>query len=97
MACVVRASLFALCLSSVAVAASQSGTSVVPPGDVDASLLSRVDALAAGEADAGLLSGVIVVARGDRVLYSARTVSPAGSCARRRRRPLASVSGRLPS
>lgn len=68
MACVVRAFLFALCLSSVAVAASQSGTSVVPPGDVDASVLSRIDALAAAEADAGLLSGVIVVAQGDRIL-----------------------------
>jgi CubicO group peptidase (beta-lactamase class C family) len=68
MAYVARAFLFALCLSVVAVAAPQSGTSVHPPGDVDASLLSRIDALAAAEADVGLLSGVIVVARGDRIL-----------------------------
>jgi CubicO group peptidase (beta-lactamase class C family) len=63
-----RACLFALCLVSVAGAASQVPTSSVPPGDVDAALLSRIDALAAGEADAGLLSGVVLVARGDRVL-----------------------------
>ena len=69
MASFVRAFLFALCLSAVAVAAPQSGTSVAPPGDLDASLLIRIDALAAGEADAGLLSGVILVARGDRIVF----------------------------
>jgi CubicO group peptidase (beta-lactamase class C family) len=36
--------------------------------DSEATLVTRIDSLAAGEANAGLLSGVILVARGDRIV-----------------------------
>jgi CubicO group peptidase (beta-lactamase class C family) len=64
----VRAFAFVLCLVSAAIASQPPGAAAIAQNSSDASLLTRIDSLAAGEAKAGLLSGVILIARGDRIL-----------------------------